>query len=200
MANVLVVNEKVPATNLSGLLDLARQRPGELNYGSSGAGSSQHLSAKLLEKMSGITLTHVAYRGAAPALTDVMSGTIELMFVNAPTAAAQLHSGKLRPLAVTSDTRDPSFPDIPTVAEQGLPGFASEAWVGLFAPRGTPTEILQTLQAATARIAGSPEFERQIRSQAMRPLRMAPAEAADFVGQESSKWATLIKEAGISLD
>lgn len=200
MSNVLVVSQKVAATNLAALIENAKQQPGALNYGSSGAGSSQHLSAKLLERMAGISLTHVAYRGAAPALTDVMAGNIDLMFVNAPTAAAQLNSGKLRPLAVTSAARDPAFPDIPTVAEQGLPGFTTEAWVGLFAPKGIPADVLRALQAAAERIAASPEFQRQIAEQTMRPLRMDPNQASAFVRAENKKWSTLSREAGISLD
>lgn len=199
MSNVLTVNPRTPVHSLQELIALAQKNPGKLNYGSSGEGSSQHLSAEMLKKMARIDVVHVPYRGAAPALTDLLAGQIDLMFVNAPTVAPHVASGKLRALGVTSAARDPGFPDVLPLAEQGLAGYDIGAWVGLFAPKGLPPEIAATLNKAADAASRTPQYQKQIKEQVMTPLHGDLRQIDDFVRSEDKKWAEFISAGGYKL-
>jgi len=200
MANILVVTPSLPVKTVQELIDYAKRNPNALNYGSSGAGSSQHLSGELFTKMAGVNMTHVAYKGASPAATDLMGGTIQVMFLNAPVAIPYVKSNRMRALGVTSRSRDPSLPEVKTVAEQGLAGYETGAWVGLFAPQAIDQGIAQLINKTSEEIAKSPEFQKEIQAQYMVPMSGGLDEIRKFVVDEDKKWSEIIRLANIVLD
>ena len=154
--NVLVINPSLPVNSVQELIAYAKANPGKLNFASSGNGTSIHLSGELFKTMAGVQMTHVPYKGSAPALQDLVGGQVQLMFDNLPSSLALIKAGKLKALAVTSLTRAAALPDVPTVAESGLPGFEASSWFGLLAPAGTPQPIVVTLNARCREVAGYP--------------------------------------------
>ncbi|KOF54680.1 hypothetical protein AD428_02730 [Achromobacter sp. DMS1] len=200
MANILVVTPSLPVKTVQELIDYAKRNPNALNYGSSGAGSSQHLSGELFTKMAGVNMTHVAYKGASPAATDLMGGTIQVMFLNAPVAIPYVKSNRMRALGITSRSRDPSLPEVKTVAEQGLAGYETGAWVGLFAPQAIDQGIAQLINKTSEEIAKSPEFQKEIQAQYMVPMSGGLDEIRKFVVDEDKKWSEIIRLANIVLD
>jgi tripartite-type tricarboxylate transporter receptor subunit TctC len=197
--NVVVVNPSVPVKSIPELIAYAKANPGKLNMASSGNGSTIHMSGELFKMLTGINMVHVPYRGGAPAITDMISGQVQVMFDNIPTCAEHVKSGKLRGLAVTSTTRSEVLPDLPTVADF-LPGYEASAWYGLAAPKNTPPEIIETLNKAVNAILGDPTAKRRF---AELGAILLPGSAADFgklLADETEKWGKVVKFAGAKVD
>lgn len=198
--NVLVVNPDVPAKTVKEFIALAKSKPGGINFGSSGSGSSVHLSGELFNMVAGVQLTHVPYKGSAPAAVDLMSGQIQAMFDNLSTALPFIKAGKLRALAVTSAERSPAAPDIPTMAEAGLPECEVLSWFALVAPAKTPKDIVDRLNAATVKALADPAVKQQFAALGADPVSSTPAALADLIKSETAKWAKVVKASGASVD
>lgn len=196
--NVLVVNsDKVKAKTVGELIVHLKANPGKLSFGTSGVGNPQDLSARVFMAATGTEMVNVAYKGGAPALADLVGGHIDLMFETSPTAVPYVKSGKLKALAVTSEKRLQSLPDVPTVAEAGVSGYKAVYWMGLLAPAKTPPAIINKLNAATQKILATPDAQRQISDVSLSPGGGTAAEFAAFIRAESSAYAKLIKELNI---
>lgn len=194
--NVLVAHPSTAFRKLQDVIAFAKANPGTLSCASSGTGSSGHLAMEMLKERSGAALVHIPYRGGAPALNDLLVGRVQLMFINLDAAIAHVRGGQLVPLAITSGVRHPLFPDLPTVAESGFPGFEATAWAGLSAPHGTPPSVVERLHAAAAKALHGPM---RIKQEAIgaQLIGSTPAQYAEFVRSETDKWAQVIKRAGI---
>jgi tripartite-type tricarboxylate transporter receptor subunit TctC len=197
---VIVANPALPAKDVQQLIALAKSRPGRLNFASSGNGQSTHLSAELFSSMAGIKMNHVPYKGSAPALTDVIAGQADLMFDTMLSAMPQVKSGKLKALAVTSGVRSPAAPDLPTVAESGLPGYEAIAWNGLLVPAGTPRDVVARLNAEVKRTLELPEVKERFAAQGFSAAWSPPEQYAAFIQSELAKWAKVVKASGATLD
>ena len=197
--NVVVVNPSVPVKTIPELIAYAKANPGKLNMASSGNGSTIHMSGELFKMLTGINMVHVPYRGGAPALTDMLSGQVQVMFDNIPTCAEHVKSGKLRGLAVTSTTRSDVLPDLPTVADF-LPGYEASAWYGLAAPKGTPREIVETLNKAVNAILADPVAKKRFTEIGAMLLPGSAAEFGKLVADETEKWGKVVKFAGAKVD
>jgi tripartite-type tricarboxylate transporter receptor subunit TctC len=197
---VIVANPALPATNVKELIALAKSKPGELAFASSGPGQSTHLAAELFDTMAGIKMTHVPYKGSAPALTDTMGGQTSLFFDTMLSAMPHVRSGKLRALAVTSAQRSPAAPDIPTVAESGLPGYEAIAWNGLLAPAGTPKEVVARLNAEVKKALEVPEIKERFAAQGFAAAWSPPEKYAAFLDAEVDKWGKVVKVSGATVD
>src|SRR5437867_5537445 len=195
--NILALNNDVPAKNLRELVALAQARPGELTFGSAGVGTSQHLSGELFKAMAGVNLQHVPYRGIAQVMPDVLGGRLTMTFGNISAVLPLMRENKLRAMAVTSIKRSASVPDLPTMAEQGYPGFDATAWFGLFAPAGTPAPIVAKLHAETAKILARPDVREKFATLGMEVIGNTPAQFADVIKAEIPVWAKVIKTAGV---
>ena len=198
--NVLEVNPSVPVNSVQELIAYAKANPGKLNFASSGSGTSIHLSGELFKVMAGVQMTHVPYKGSAPALADLLGGQVQLMFDNLPPSLPQIKAGKLRALAVTSATRAPALPDVPTVAEAGLPGFEASSWFGVLAPAGTPPAIVAKLNAEIAKWLTSPEAKEKLASVGANIAGGTPEDFARHIQAETAKWAKVVKESGAKVD
>jgi len=197
----LIVNPNLPVQSVKDFIALAKRKPGEINYGTFGAGSTGHLNMELLESMAGIKLTAVHYKGATPALTDVMAGHIEAMFISLGSAVEPAKAGKVRLLATGGAQRLAPLPDVPTVAESGLAGFEAVSWFGLFAPKGTPTDVVAKINREVNRILGDPEFRRGfLDRQFFQPMLGKPEEFADFIKRDARKWSDVLRVAGVKID
>jgi len=179
---------------------MAKAMPGELNYASSGNGTGSHLSGELLQALAGVKLTHVPYKGTSPAITDVIGGQVPMMFSVIPAALPQIRAGRLQAIAVTGTQRVPQLPDVPTVAESGLPGFESTLAYGIVAPRGTPEAVIEEIHAQIARIAATREWRERIEFEGAVVLEGTPAEFAALIRAQTEKWGKLIRAAGIKPD
>lgn len=201
-ANVLVINadrlKNYPS--VARLVEEAKLRPGRLNYGSFGPGSSSHLSAELFAKQAGIKVTHVPYKGSAPAMTDLLAGNLDFMFDSINTALPHIKAGKIVPLAVTRTQRSIALPDVPTFAEAGVPDVVVASWFGVHLPKGTPAGIVQKLNAGIRMVQAKPEFIEHFKQQNIEITPSTPREYGDFVAAEDKRWGALIKELGIQLD
>ena len=196
---VLVVHPSLPVRTVAELIQYARERPGQLSYASSGSGSTLHLAGELFKSMTGIAMTHVPYRGSPPALNDVVAGHVNLMFADPASAVAQIREGRVRPLGVTSLTRIPTAPDIPPIAEAGLPGFEAVSWTLLVAPAATPPAIVNKLHAELKSVVASPEGQRQIIGFGMLPFDSpSPEELKNFLQAEILRWGKVVQQAGIA--
>jgi tripartite-type tricarboxylate transporter receptor subunit TctC len=193
--NVLVVNPSVPATTVDELVAHARANPGKLNYASTGIGTSAHLAGFVFAKRAGFEATHVPYKGA-DALRDLLAGRVQFMFATIPSVMPHIQSGTLRAIAVSSAARSRSLPDVPTVAERGFPGFEAGSWFGFFAPKGTPAEVVATLNKAVNEIIALPAVEAQLVKEGADPAGGTPQRFADFVQREFEKWRTVVRESG----
>jgi tripartite-type tricarboxylate transporter receptor subunit TctC len=195
--NVMVVANKVPAKTLTEFISYAKANPGKLNYASSGTGSTAHLTAALLEVRAGIKMVHVPYRGAIPALTDVVAGHVDLFFDTVATGVPQFKDGKVKILGVGDTVRTPAAPEIPTMAEAGLPGFRSTTWFGLVAPPGTPDAIANKLNADTVALLKSADVVALLGKLSLDPGATSRADTLKFFADEAAQWVNVIKEAGI---
>ena len=205
--NVLVLNpanaQKYGIRSVADLVRVARAQPGRLNMASSGNGTSIHLSGELFKSMTGSFMLHFPYRGSGPALLDLLSGNMDLMFDNLPSALPHIKAGKLLALAVTSAQRSTALPDLPTVAEAGgaqLKGFEASSWFGLLAPAGTPAEVVNRLHQETAKALGAPALNERLLAQGAIPSGSSPAEFARFIDAETKKWAQVVKVSGAKVD
>jgi tripartite-type tricarboxylate transporter receptor subunit TctC len=198
--NVLVVHPSVPANSVQELVAYAKANPGKLNFASSGSGTSIHLAGELFRVMAGVQIQHVPYKGSAPAVADLVGGQVQLMFDNLPSALPQIRGGKLRALAVTSATRAPALPDVPTIAESGLPGFEASSWFGLLAPAGTPREIIVKVNGEIDRWLATPEAKEKLSAQGANAAGGSPEDFAKHIAAETAKWAKVVKESGAKVD
>ena len=194
--NILVVHPSVPAHSVAELIKLAKARPGQLNYGSAGTGTAPHLSAEMFRSMAGISLVHIPYKGSPLAVTDLIGGQVALMFSPASSVLAQVKSGRLRALAVTTAARLPTLPELPTVAESGLPGYETVTWFGFVVPAATPRDIVGRLNADTVKVLAQPEVRQQFATQGIDVLGGTPEQFAAYIRNEIVKWARVIKESG----
>src|SRR4051812_15084863 len=199
--NVLVVNPQVlPVKTVGELIALAKSKPGALSYASTGNGSSNHISMELFESLAGVRLLHVPYKGSAPAVVDMLGGQVQVMFDNAPNVMPQVRAGKLRALAQSGATRSPVAPDLPTVAEAGVPGYEVTVWFGLVAPAGTPREIVAKLNAEVLKILAMPDVRERFLAQGVEPLGSTPDEFATHIRAQMDKWAKVVKDAGVKAE
>lgn len=198
--NVLVVPANFPANNVKELIALLKAKPGKYNYASSGNGTSIHLSGELFKSLTGTFITHIPYRGSSQAETDLMAGQVDMMWDNLPAAIANIKAGKLKALAVTTATRTPALPDVPTLAEAGVPGFEASSWFGVTAPPGTPRPIVDKLYQSITKALATPEVKARLESQGAVPVGSSPDDFAKFIASESAKWAKVVKASGAKVD
>jgi tripartite-type tricarboxylate transporter receptor subunit TctC len=198
--NVLVVNPSVPASNVKEFIAYAKANPGKLNFGSGSTGSAGHLAGELFKSMAGVDMVHVPYKGAAPAMQDLVGGQIQLMFDNLASSLTQVRAGRIRALAVTTARRSALAPDLPTIAESGLPGFDISTWFGIFTPAGTPRDIVEKLHAEFTRALADREVRDRMLALGAEPVGNTPAEFAAYIRAEADKYARVIKASGAKAD
>ena len=197
LANVLAVNSNSAIKTVQELIAEAKAKPRVMTFASSGAGTSQHLAGELFKRMAGVEITHVPYKGSAPALQDLMGGHVTMVFDNIVAVAPLIKSGKVRPLGVTSLKRIRAFPDIPTIAESGLPDYDVVSWQGVFAPAGTPPDIIKRLNQEIVAILKMPDVAERLDTLGLEPVGNTPEEFAKFQKAEIAKWAKVVKDAGV---
>jgi tripartite-type tricarboxylate transporter receptor subunit TctC len=199
LANVMEENLAFPAKSLAEFLALAKTEPGKINFGSGGVGTSPHMSGELLQAMTGIKLTHVAYRGSAPATTDLLGGQIPVMFDNLPGAIQNIKAGKVRALGVTTTKRVAELPDVPTIGET-VPGYEVSVWYGVSGPKGIPAEIVAKLNTAVNAALAKPELKQRFHQLGGEVMPMSPAAFGKLVADETAKWAKVVKSAGLKVE
>ena len=197
---ILVVHPSLPVRGVQDLIKLARAKPGQINYGSVGPGSPQHMGMELLKSMAGVNLTHIPYKGTAPAMTDLMSGQITAMFNSMPSVLPHIASGRMRGIAVGSARRSPAMPDIPTVAESGVKGFQYTTWYAFMAHAGVPKDIIARINSESVRALNDPEIAKRFSSQGAEPAPTTPEGLGRFMREEYENWVKVIKAANIRLD
>ncbi|HEX4328825.1 MAG TPA: tripartite tricarboxylate transporter substrate binding protein [Burkholderiales bacterium] len=198
--NVLLVHPKVPVNTMAEFIAYAKAHPDALNYASQGSGTTSHLTAEMFKSMAGIKMTHVPYKGTSPALTDLLAGQVEVMFDNLGVSAQHVRSGKLKALAVGSEKRVASLPNVPTVAEAGLPGFVAVTWFGVVAPPKTPPEIAAKLSAAFAEALKTPEVQHRLADLSADAVGDTPAQMAAFVKEDTARWRQVIKAGNVKVE
>ena len=198
--NLLVANPAAPANSVKELIDYARANPGRLNYASTGNGTSNHLSFELFKAMTRTFITHIPYKGSAPAVTDLIAGQVQVMFDNTPNVLPQVKAGKLKALAVSSKKRSALAPDVPTVDEAGVPGYDVTVWFGILAPAGVPTDIVRRLNTEMVKIIRSPEIADRFARAGVDPVASSPEEFGVFLRGEVARWAKVIQNANIKAD
>jgi tripartite-type tricarboxylate transporter receptor subunit TctC len=199
--NVVVLHPSIPAKNIQELIAYLKANPDKVSFGSAGTGTSQHLAGEMFKMMSGTKMIHVPYKGAAQAIPDLLSGVIQLMFVSAPDVVSHIKSGALRALAVTSKDRAPAFPDLPTVAEQGLKDFDVVTWFGIVAPAGTPPAIVDRYNAAIHKILSMPDVRGKLAAVGVDTVtHTSPAQFAGFIKSEIAKWQVIVTQSGAKLE
>ncbi|MBV7483326.1 tripartite tricarboxylate transporter substrate binding protein [Bordetella sp. BOR01] len=195
--SILVVHPSVPANSVGELVALAKSAPGVLTYASGGTGSSQHLAAAMFASMAGLDLVHVPYKGSAPAEVDLLGGQVNMMFASMVSVLPQVKQGRLRALAVSSERRSPTTPDLPTVSESGVPGYAAVAWAGLLAPKGTPGPIVERLNAQITRIMDLPEVKKRMQDLGAEFSPNSPRDFDAFICSEITRWHEVVRQAKI---
>ena len=196
----LVANAALPVSNVKELIAHARANPGKLNVASSGVGTPNHLGAEMLKHMAKIDIVHIAYKGGGPAMTDLIAGQVQLQFSSIPTVLAHVKAGRIKMLAIGSGKRSPALPDVPTIAEAGVPGYEYTTWYGIFAPKRTPTPIVTRLNEAVAKAVLSPEVAQRLIPNGAEPSPSTPQELTRYMKEESARWAKTIKAANIRLE
>ena len=199
-SQILTVHPSLPVNSVKAFIAYAKSRPGELNYSSAGNGSQPHLTGELFKTMTGVNLVHVPYKGAPPAMTDVLAGQVALTFATAPSAVPHVRSGKLRALGVSTATRIKALPGVPTIAEAGVAGFEAAGWNGLVAPAGTPAAIIERLHGTLVKIIEEPAMSKYLADQGADPWTMTPAQYGDYIKSEVVKWAKVVKVSGAKID
>lgn len=197
---LLVTNPQLPARNVKELIALAKAKPGYLNAGSSGIGTPNHLGTELLKGLAGVNIVHVPYKGGAPAITDLIGGQIHMAFSSVPAVLPHINAGRLNALGVGSAKRSPALPNIPTIAEAGVPGYEYTTWYGVFAPAGTPALIISRLNAEIVKALAAPELNERFVSQGADPAPSSADELRRYMAEETARWAKTIKTAGIRLE
>ena len=198
--HLLIVHPSLPVKNVKELLGLARQRPGEIFYGSGGTGSSVHLAAALFMTMARVDMVHVPYKGGGPAMIGVMSGEASVIFPTMQSVLPHVKSGRLRALAISTAARSPAVPDIPTVAESGLPGYDATGWYGMLAPAGTPQTAIARLHGETVKILTAPDFKERLAAEGAVAVGNTPAQFDKFIRDETAKWSKIIRDLKIKID
>lgn len=197
---LLVVNPSLPVQNVADLVKLAKERPGQLNYASAGMGTTSHLAGEMFKSMTQTQLTHVAYKGNVPAIQDLMAGHVQMLFASLPTVLPQVKAGKLRALAVLGAHRSQTLPQVPTVAESGVPGFQVNNWTALFAPAGTPSAVVGKLNTEVQRIMGLPEVQQHMAKEGLRYLPMTAPQLGSFVKAEVEQWGSVVRRLGLKAE
>jgi tripartite-type tricarboxylate transporter receptor subunit TctC len=192
--NILVVRPDSPYKNVKDLIAAAKATPGKLTYASQGNGTSAHLAGELFSNLTNVNLTHVPYKGAGPAITDLLGGHVDLIFGTAAAVAPFIASGKLRPLAVTTSKRAAALPNVPTLNESGVPGYQAESWYGVYAPAGTPAEVIARLNASVKKAAMSPEFQKRSADEGISIIASPPAELDAYTRAEEARWRKIVKD------
>lgn len=200
MPFMLAVNPGVPANSVKELIALAKSQPGQLSYGSSGNGGPSHLATELFKSMAGVEIRHIPYKGGAPAATDLISGQIQVMFNTLPVILPHVRTGRMKGLAIASGRRIPAAPDLPTVAEAGLPGFEASTWYGVMVPAGTPSPIVNKLHGAFVAALNAPDVRERLTNENFELVGSTPAEFAMYVRAEIPKWAKVVKASGARID
>ena len=198
--NLLLVHPSFPAKNLKEFIATARRNPGKLNFSSSGSGSSQHLSGEMLKVMLGVPMTHIPYKGSAPSLTALASGEVDFAFNNIPSAQPLMSAGRIRALGITSAQRSPLLPQLPTMAEGGLPDFITGTWYGLLFPAGTPREIVTTINSVAVKAVQKPEFRERLAQMGAEPVAESPEYFAKLLNSEIARWAKVIRASHASAE
>src|SRR6185295_14053816 len=198
--NVLAVHPSVPARSVKELIGLLRARPGQLTYSSGGIGGSTHLAGELFKLLAKVDMVHVPYKGGGPAVVDAVSGQVTMTFGNLTTVLPFARAGRLRALAVTSPTRSPLLPDMPTMAESGVPGFEASTWNGLIAPAATPKDIVAKLNADIVRVLRLPDLREKLAANALEPIGDSSADFGAFIAREIDRWAKVVKAAGLKAE
>lgn len=197
---ILVVNPSVNVFNTQDLLAMAKTRPGELNYGSSGNGTPSHLAAELFKSMTGAQLVHVPYKSAGPALTELLGGHIDLMFATLPSALGHVRNGELRAIAIGSARRVPELPDVPTISESGVKGYEASGWSGVLVPASTPPTVIRKINADIGKVLQDPELKRRFAAAGATPTTSTEAEFSDLIKTDLVKWRNVVRSAGIEAD
>ena len=197
---ILVVTNSVPVNSVKELIAYAKLKPGQLNYASVGQGSPNHLGMELLKALARIDMLHVPYKGTGPAVLGVLGGQVALMFASVPSVIQHVRSGRLHALAVTSTTRSSAMPEVPTVAEQGLPGYELVSWFGIVAPAGAPQDVVMRLNRETRRALGSRDFAERLKEEGGQSLAMSPEEFTEFIRTETLRWAKIVRDVGAKLE
>ena len=199
-SNIMVVHPSLPVASVTDLIRLARTRPGQMAYASAGNGSASHLGTEMFKSMAKVNIIHVPYKGAAPGVTDLIGGHVQLMIIGIPVAVPHVRSGRLKALGVTTLTRSPAAPDVPTLNESGLPGYEVLNWYGVLAPAKTPRDIIAKLNGEIRRIVHAPEMKPRFHAQGMEPAGNTPEAFDAHIRSELAKWTKLVKQAGIKPD
>ncbi len=197
---VLVANPEVPASNIKELIAYAKAKPGQLNFGSGGVGTSNHLAGEMFKSMTGTKMTHVPYKGTPAAYTDLLAGQVSLMFDNIVAAMPNIKAGKLKPIAVTSAKRAAALPNVPTIGEAGLPGFEAVSWLGVMVPAGTPKEIIAKLHDEIVAILRMPEVKERLAASGAELVGNTPEQFAAWIRNETAKWSKAVKDSGARVD
>ncbi|MEO8753887.1 MAG: tripartite tricarboxylate transporter substrate binding protein [Casimicrobiaceae bacterium] len=198
--NVLVVPTALPVNSVQELIAYAKANPGKLNFASSGAGTSIHLSGEMFKTMTGVNIAHVPYKGSAPALQDLVGGQVQMMFDNLPSSLALIKGGKLKALAVTSAQRSAALPDVPTMIESGFAGFEASSWFGILAPAGTPKDVIARLSGEVAKWLATPDAKEKMAAQGAIPAGLMPDEFTRHIAAETVKWQKVVKDSGAKVD
>ena len=198
--NVLVINASLPVKSVAELVAYAKANPGKVSFGSPGAGTSQHLSGELFKHMAGVDMVHVPYKGSAAAMTDLLGGTLTMMFTDIPTALQHIKSGRLRALGVTSAQTSPALPDVKPIADQGLPGFDLKAWYGVMAPAGLPQDLAEKLNAEITKALRAPDVYEKLMAEGQEPIALGLADSDAYVKREIARWAEVVKISGAKLE
>jgi len=198
--NVLITHPSLPAQTLAEFIALAKTKPGGMNFGSGGSGTSNHLAGELFNNVAGVKLVHVPYKGVNLAMNDVLGGQIQLVVIGIPAAAPHIRAGRLRALGVIAPQRSPALPEVPTVAEAGLPNFEVTTWYGVLAPAATPRPIIARLNAELIRVMHAPDLKERFAATGTEPRTSTPDEFADYIRQEIVKWGKVVREAGLKAD
>jgi len=198
--NLLVVHPELPAKSVAELVALAKQKPGQVQYASGGVGSFQHLGGELFKLAAGVDMLHVPFKGGGPAVIDVIGGHTKVVFTTTITGIPHIRSGKLRALGIGAKARSPVLPEVPTIAEAGVPGYEAVNWIGIVAPAGTPAAIVARLHKEISAIQDSPEVQKQFSAEGVDVVRMSPAEFGDYMVKEMGKWERVVKEGGIKAE
>jgi tripartite-type tricarboxylate transporter receptor subunit TctC len=198
--NLLVANPAQPFKTVKELIAYAKANPGKVTFASSGSGTSIHLSGEMFQQMAGVEMQHIPYKGSAPALTDLLGGQTAIMFDNMPSVIGHVRAGKLRPIAVTTPNRSAALPDVPTIAESGVPGYSATSWFGLLAPTGTPAPVMAKLHGSILKALADPEVKKKLAEQGAEPHGEKPEQFAEFIRSETAKWGQTVKVSGATAD
>jgi len=196
----IVVQPSLPVRSIKELIALAKAEPGKLTFPSAGNASTPHLAGEMFKTMAGVDMVHIPYKGSGPAVTDLVGGQVNLMFDNLPSSIAQIKAGKLRAIAVTTLKRSPALPDVPTIAESGLPGYDASSWFGMHAPAGTSKDIVNKIYGVVSKSLRTPEMTERLATQGAEAVGNTPEEFSEFVRAEIAKWAKVVKASGARVD